>query len=373
MSMRALMPDYLRLVALFGIVVVNVQYMAFSIDGGAMAASHRDTLDIAVIALVDGLAYLKSYGLFSFMFGVGLSYQIASAERRGLPLAPLYRNRMLGLALLGLLHGILLFPGDILLVYAIIGSVLYFWRQWPVRRLVRTGAALLAVQIVLGTTLVALSEPLATDILDLERAVMTGGPWTAVIEFRSISFGFVVMVGLLFQGISALGWFCLGLAAVRHGLIDVPTHPLWVRARRFCLPAGVLLSLMGGALRAAGAPVAGEILIVVAAPLATLGYLGLIAAFARPPGPWMAAVLKAGGSSLTIYLGQSIVLSTVFSPYGLGLWDALSPAVVTLIALGMTLVLMVLVTLWRRVFAQAPFEWLLGRITRLGVATPRRS
>jgi uncharacterized protein len=69
-----------------------------------------------------------------------------------------------------------------------------------------------------------------------------------------------------------------------------------------------------------GATGARVVLTIVSAPVATLGYLGLIAALSRPPGPIMAQALKAGESSLSIYLGQSIILSTIFSGYGLGLW-----------------------------------------------------
>jgi hypothetical protein len=127
---------------------------------------------------------------------------------------------------------------------------------------------------------------------------------------------------LVIQGVSALGWFCLGLAAVKSGMIDDAGHPLWRRARRWCLGPGVVLGLVGAALWQWGPPVPGVVLTIVAAPVATLGYLGLIAALSRPPGPIMARALNAGGSSLSIYLGQSIILSTIFSGYGLGLWGA---------------------------------------------------
>ena len=66
---RALMPDYLRLIALFGIVVVNVQFFAFSISISDETAPVVSFADQIAKFLVEGLATLKSYGLFSFMFG----------------------------------------------------------------------------------------------------------------------------------------------------------------------------------------------------------------------------------------------------------------------------------------------------------------
>ena len=367
MTDRALMPDYLRLLALFGIVVVNVQFMAFPMSEGFDGASRQAPVDGVAVWLVDGLAYLKTYGLFSFMFGVGLAFQMRSAERRHLPFGSLYRNRMIGLLLLGVAHGCLLFIGDILAVYAIVGTVLYFWRGWPVARLVRIGVVLLVIQLLISAAVIALVPSAPSDIADLERQFMTDGSLVETVVFRSIAFTILMPILLIFQGFSALGWFCLGLAAVRSGLIDRPDHPLWQRARRLCLIPGVVLSLGAAALMQWYDERLGEILTIIVAPLATVGYLGLIAAIARPPGPVLSRVLAAGGASLSIYLGQSIVLSTLFAAYGLGLWDAVGPAVAVLMALGVTAVLIGLLIVWRSRFALGPFEWVLRKITRFRV------
>lgn len=173
---------------------------------------------------------------------------------------------------------------------------------------------------------------------------------------------------LVIQGISALGWFCLGLAAVKSCMIDVAVHPLWRRVRRWCLGPGVALSLSGAAIWQWAPPLPGVVLTIVAAPLATLGYLGLIAALSRSPGPIRAQALQAGGSSLSIYLGQSILLSTIFSGNVLGYWGALDRLSAVAVALVGTVLLIGALMLWRSHFALGPFEWVLRRITyaRLG-------
>lgn len=367
MTSRALMPDYLRLIALFGIVVVNVQFMAFPVEDGFAGAAQQSFSDYIVAWLVNGLALLKTYGLFSFMFGVGLAFQIRSAERRGLPFGRLYRNRMIGLALFGIAHGILFFPGDILLTYAITGTVLYFWRDWSAGKLVRVGSALLVVQIVLAIAIVAIIPASPPEMAAMERQIMTGGSMMEVSAFRGIVFAVILPFVLLFQGLAALGWFCLGLAAVKSGLIDDAGHPLWARARRLCLVPGIALSLLAAGIWQWYDAMIGEMLVVAFAPLATLGYLGLIAALAHPPGPMMERVLKAGASSLSIYLGQSIILATIFAPYGLGLWDQVSPLMAVLMALATTVGLILFLIIWRNWFAQGPFEWALRKITRIGV------
>ena len=367
-SPRALMPDYLRLFALFGIVVVNVQFIAFSALHGIADPVAETVLDAVTLWLVNGLALLKTYGLFSFMFGVGLGFLMRSAARRGLPFGRLYRNRMIGLLILGIAHGCLFFPGDILTIYAITGSILYLFRDWPVRRLVRVGGALLVLQALVAPPLLLAAPETPPDIVAMERAILTESGFLDAVLFRSIGFAFVLPSFLVIQGISALGWFCLGLAAVTSGMIDEAAHPLWRRARRWCLGPGVALGLLGAAIWQWGPPVPGVVLTVVSAPVATLGYLGLIAAVSRPPGPIMAWAQVAGGSSLSIYLGQSIVLSTIFSGYGLGLWGAVDRLTAVALALAVTAGLIGALLIWRSTFRLGPFEWVLRRITyaRLG-------
>jgi len=366
-SSRALMPDYLRLFALFGIVVVNVQYIAFSALHGFADPVAETPLDAITLWLVNGLALLKTYGLFSFMFGVGLGFLMRSAARRGLPFGRVYRNRMIGLLILGIAHGCLFFPGDILTIYAVTGSILYLVRDWPVRRLVRLGTALLVVQALIAPPLLLAAPEAPSDIVAMERAILTEGGFLEAVLFRSIGFAFIMPSFLVIQGIAALGWFCLGLAAVKSGMIDDADHPLWRRARRWCLGPGVVLGLAGASIWQWGLPVPGGVLTIVSAPVATLGYLGLIAAISRPPGLIMAKALAAGGSSLSIYLGQSIILSSIFSGYGLGLWDSLDRLTAIVIGVAVTSGLIGALLIWRVRFALGPFEFILRRITYHGV------
>jgi len=366
-SPRTLMPDYLRLVALFGIVVVNVQYIAFSALHGLADPVAETTRDAITLWLVNGLALLKTYGLFSFMFGVGLGFLMRSAARQGLPFGRVYRNRMIGLLVFGIAHGCLFFPGDILTIYAVMGSILYLFRNWPVRRLAKAGAALLVVQALIAPPLLLAAPETPPDIVAMERAILTNGGFLEAVLFRSIGFAFIMPSFLVIQGTAALGWFCLGLAAVKSGMIDDAAHPLWRRARRWCLGLGFTLGLVGAAIWQWGPPVPGVVLTIVSAPVATLGYLGLIAAVSCPPGPIIAQALAAGGSSLSIYLGQSIILSTIFSGYGLGLWSAVDRLTAVLVALAVTGGLIGLLLIWRHHFKLGPFEWVLRRITYAGL------
>ncbi|MEL6967791.1 MAG: DUF418 domain-containing protein [Pseudomonadota bacterium] len=371
---RSDMPDILRLIALFGIVVVNVMFIAFPTTGSPISSGASTPADATVNWLVNGLATFKSYGLFSFMFGVGLGFLMRASQSRDLPFGVVYRNRMLGLAALGLMHGCLFFSGDILVIYAVTGSLLYLWRGWSSQRLVRVGVVLLVVQVVIVCALVAIAPDQATGNADYERLVMSQGSFFDVIAYRTADFAIVLPLFLVLQGTAALGWFCLGLAAVQSGAIDDTGKPVWQRARMWCVAPGVVGSLLAAALWEWGEPRFGLMLTLAIAPIATLGYLGLIALVANQKGAWIASVKSAGAASLTVYLGQSIILSTIFSGYGLGLWGAVSRGAAVGIAVGVTVLLMAFVILWQNRFQRGPFEWLLRRITYWGVSrgTPQK-
>jgi len=108
---RHVLPDLVRAFAVLGIVLVNVAYLAYPgavtyHDGGL-----NSSLDYSAYFGVNTLATLKSYTLFSLMFGVGFAYQMQSAERRKIPLRGRYTRRLIGLLILGLLHVTFAFVG----------------------------------------------------------------------------------------------------------------------------------------------------------------------------------------------------------------------------------------------------------------------
>ena len=138
---RILLPDLVRAFALFGIALVNVAYFAYPADITYHAGGLVTSTDQIAHFTVNTLFLLKSYTLFSFMFGVGLAYQMLSAQRRGASFASEYFRRMVGLVLLGILHVSFGFLGDILIFYGVLGCFLYFFRETKPKTLVDLRAA----------------------------------------------------------------------------------------------------------------------------------------------------------------------------------------------------------------------------------------
>lgn len=120
---RLLEVDALRGFALAGILVVNLMTTAGPPGArGGLAAVHA--ADGAVEWLVVLLAQSKFYLLFSFLFGYSFTLQMDSAERAGARFAPRMSRRLAGLFVLGIAHAVLLYTGDILMIYALLGLVL---------------------------------------------------------------------------------------------------------------------------------------------------------------------------------------------------------------------------------------------------------
>lgn len=93
------------------------------------AAGPISRLDLAAWYFEEIFAYTKFMAIFSMLFGAGVLLMSQRRERAGLPTARVHYRRMLGLLLIGLLHAYLIWDGDILVAYAICGSVVYLFRR----------------------------------------------------------------------------------------------------------------------------------------------------------------------------------------------------------------------------------------------------
>jgi uncharacterized protein len=137
--------DALRAVALLFILVVNIAFFASGYPFQLVPDPAYDSWgDQTVLWLVELLFTMKAYLLFSFLFGYSFTLQLDSAARRGVDIAPRFRRRLAGLFVLGILHAVLLFQGDILATYALLGLVLLAMRK------VRVGTALRVAVLLTG-------------------------------------------------------------------------------------------------------------------------------------------------------------------------------------------------------------------------------
>ncbi len=384
---RALMPDLIRAFALFGIVIVNVMGFAWPMEQGYSDALLTPADRVADLAM-SGLFLAKSYPLFSMMFGAGLAYQLASAQRRGVAAGPRYFRRMLGLMVLGILHFVFFWMGDILMTYAVLGCIFFLMKDLQVRTLWIIGSVLIALNALLFFSFAGLfwlleaylpeemagiQEELAGGIGRAMDAFQSGG-FFSVAAYRAGQLPLIFPGVLMQQAMSTFGFFCWGLAAVKMGIIDQPAAKLWKTARRLYLPIGLFGSfvgayiMQGAEMMMSSQWMMGVAVIMVFSPFSALGYAGLIAKLSEGSGPVRRFLAKSGSASLTAYLLQSVVLAYVFSAYGLDFYAKLGAFPCIMIALATAVFTLVFTGVWRSFAARGPMEVLLRRFTYWGRA-----
>ncbi|MGC5287397.1 DUF418 domain-containing protein [Micromonospora sp. DT231] len=359
--------DALRAAALLLILIVNIAFFA---SGYAFQLvpdpAHDSWGDQAVVWLVEALFAMKAYLLFSFLFGYSFTLQLDSAARRNVDFAPRFRRRLAGLFVIGILHAVLLFHGDILTTYALLGLVLFAMRRVSVGTAVRiavlvTGGIgfVLALAATGGVELV--TDP-ATALAAGQRSTeaLQGGLGSVIAEHvRQLP----AMVGaLLVQGPLAFSAFLFGYAAGRRRLLATvgENRQLLRRVQQVGYPIG----LAGGVIFASGggtANLTGLTAGVLTAPLLAAAYAASLLQFFRSDrGRRVVAVLApAGRMSLSNYLGQSLLCVLVFTGVGLGLAGTVAPAVVILIAVAIYGVQLAVSAAWMARFQYGPMEWLL--------------
>ncbi len=362
--------DALRAFALTGIALANYPILAQSAD--KLLTAHAGSSQLIVTGLLEMFVSGKFFVLFSFLFGWGMGVQIASAERRGIAARGPFLRRLAGLAVLGLLHALLVFHGDILLLYAALGLLLWWLRDAAPRTLAWLALAGVALAIpayfVMGY---GLAEGQATLPGTPQGAGYLGSFAEAMTQrFRDWPPSFLFV--LLFNGPLALAAFCAGLGAFKSGLFE-PGNPLWLRLRgalpwllALGLVSNLIHTLAFGAIldgSSSGWPVAaGFTLLAIGSPTLGLVYLWAVVEAARRWGvpQWMAA---AGSMSASVYVGQGILGGLIYNGYGGGYYNSLSSAAIATTALGATAVLFAAAAVWNRSLGQGPLERLLRAVT----------
>lgn len=366
--------DALRSFALGGILMVNVWYFADPYTlAGTISPNHNSALDLAVRFTIAALFEAKFYLLFSFLFGYSFVLQWRAAEVARASPASRMRRRLAALFVLGLAHGLLLFYGDILLTYSLMGMVLLATHSIRTYSAVIVGAAIIGIMgsliLAVGLLIAVGSAGFPSLALTPDPGALTRSPGAA---FATNAAHFLENVAgvVFFQGPLSLAMFYIGLAAGRAGLLEgwLPSGKLRTTTA-VCLPLGLTAGILQAYLTTY---VDGDQFSVLAvgistltAPLLTTGYVCLLLLFFRTtPGAGLCAFLApAGRMALTNYLLQSAILALLFTAYGLRLSDRLPAAAVAGIAVVIFITQLVLSRLLLSRVGTGPAEWLLRRAT----------
>jgi uncharacterized protein len=358
--------DALRGFALVGICVVNLPWLASSPPAPPEGLS---VLDGAARLLVSALFEGKFFVLFSLLFGFGFHRQLARV-RAGAAAPASYARRLSGLFVLGVLHAALLFAGDILVTYALLGAALWAVRDWPDARLLflaRLCLFLAAAAFGLLAWGGGSAGPETAAAAAAEAAARRAylGSFAEALAQRLQDLPLAAFVVLLFNWPLAFAAFCAGLVAGRRGLLEDPARLERALPPVPLLAAGAVVGNLASAasyrMPGGWAAASGALLAVGAPCLSALYALALARAWRAPRGrAWMEAWLAPGGRmSLSNYLGQSVAANLVFAGWGLGLYGSLGPAALLPLALAIAAAGLAASSNWLRRFHTGPAEWVL--------------
>ncbi len=382
--------DVLRGFALLGILLMNIEGFVGPLFESVTGVNPRFEgadrwMDAVIYVFVQG----KFITLFSLLFGMGFAVMLERANATGSSGTALYARRLLALLGIGLAHALLIWSGDILLTYTLLGFVLLLcFRRTPLSRLPKWGIALYALPLLLtfamaGFSSLAQQDPQAAaefqkgmaaqaqqmaSLIEGERRAFGSGTYMEAVAQRATDTG--AMLGfVVFFGPTLLGVFLFGAWFMRSGVIrDSAAHlPLFRRLRNLGFGIGLPLMLwsawshptmsfsgitIGGSAAQAAAQVANLLMM--------LAYMSVIVLAMQQPAwahrlRWLA---PAGRMALTNYLLQSLVCTLVFYGYGLGYFERLPRAWQPLFVLAVFSAQVVFSRWWLSRHRHGPMEWL---------------
>lgn len=374
-------PDILRGFALLGIAIVNIQYFSISTFNGAESLDLTKFENGSVAFIVWALFQAKFYLLFSFLFGYSAHYVIKSekSNRRR------FVGRNIGLLLLGAIHFSFFFHGDILFLYGALGLLLlafYFRKEktlkvwiWIIYILTTLMFVAISLFALLGEFFLASkgkSLP-ADEYVDVLDVALRNGNFLEAAAARVELWLIFAPQGFFLQGPLVLAAFMLGVLVARKGGLAENLSPKLMRNYAIWgLTLGLGLQLVGAYLLLASSSsedfglslyLGGLTLNFMTAPLMSAGIVGALWLLSQK---FKFTTLSAAGRhSLTIYLGQSLVFSTLFSAWGFGLFEQISLLGVVLIAIATWLALAVLAELNLKFRSRGPMEAVLSDFSKL--------
>jgi uncharacterized protein len=379
---RILYIDILRGMALFGILAANMRGFNAPADlYGNIKVLFHGTADLIAQGFIDIFIQGKFVTLFSFLFGLGFAVQLTRAEARGSRFMSFYPRRLMALALFGLIHGILIWWGDILLTYALGGAMLLLFRNRQQKTLLWWAGSIFSLPIL------AVTGFYIAYLLGFHPSGMSGGgkpPDMAKIQatIDIYSRGSVLQIfrqnwvvwknDLPSQGfaIYVLCLFLSGLWVWRSGIVERLDEykPALKRLCAWCLPLGIFLNafvVLSPVLfpRIPGKPTfvgyLTNILNFPAAHLLSLGYASGLAVLIQNPA-WrrrLTPFAAVGRMALTDYLTQSVLCTLFFYSYTTGLYGKVGPALGLIPTVILYSAQVVFSNWWLTRYRFGPMEW----------------
>ena len=385
--------DVLRGFALFGVLLDNI----FGFTGwGFLTQSMREGLPTWPADGIVGLSELtfingKFYSLFSLLFGIGFSIILVRNEQRGIDPLKIFYRRLFILLLIGAAHLFLLWEGDILFLYALIGMILPLFRKFSDKALVVTAAVLILSPIILDCIYIVFQakpgdglERLAmtTDIksgvpTDSTYATYLYKPGSGFHEWRNWqASGWAYRYSYILDSNripKVLGMFLFGFYAGRKMMyLHLENYVSFFKKLRLWgfvvgIPAAIASTYFEIFQKHIPNPIGLGHTTFYALSVVPLcfAYTSVICLhwIKKKANSKLKLLAPLGRMALTNYLMQTIIGITLYYGVGFSLGGNIGPAVFIPIGLGVYILQIIYSNIWFKYFNYGPMEWIWRMLT----------
>lgn len=392
--------DAIRGFALLGLPLMNIISFAmpFSAYMNPTVVDNDSVINHIIFSFLNVVADQKFMGLFTLLFGVSIVLLRQKNLQNSRKAAWIHYSRMIWLFVFGILHVWFLWEGDVLVVYAFIGFIIYPFILLPNKALLSVAIVVLGFSFYIlscqdiksenigknvRAELVSIYKPSEQQIIE-QSARYLGSYADVVSHNRAGLIGEtdtvqtkvdVILGNWLFAIIlKSFGLMCVGVVLFRYGVVQAALSP---KIYKKILLGGIVIGLpitLFGLIWNYSANwnidhyySLGMVSKEVGAVFLTIAYIGiLIIALKRVSfGKYAVWLGSVGRMALTNYILQSGICAFIFYGYGLGLHGTMSrlqllPIVVVIwvFQIGFSIV-------WLHYFSQGPLEWVWRCLTYL--------
>ena len=402
--------DMLRGVAILGILVMNVYAFAmpFAAYMNPLVMGGTEPHNLGTWFFTHFFFDQKFLSIFAMLFGAGLVLMTGRAEKRGARPARIYYRRQFWLIVIGAVHGYLIWVGDILFMYAAIGMVAYLFRRRTVRTLIIVGIILISFTTAMSygysfaleemrekgeeyAELLEAGEELDEEqqaILDqwnATRPMMAAteedkqkdlevytGDYAGILEYRVPIVAGMQFGATFFFGWRVLGLMLLGMALMKSGIITCERSVEFYRKMMLTgYIVGLPLTVYSGLDLYANQfdPIymmrTGAIANHIGSIVVALGHIGMVMLVVKTGylQKLMQRFASVGRMALTNYLMHSVILTTVFYGYGLGLYGQVPRFYQMGFVVAVVALQLYVSPWWLARYRFGPVEWLWRSIT----------
>lgn len=376
-SKRIELLDVYRGFAILGIFVVNIVIMNSTfLNQDEFAKQWTSNVDIAVQKVLQLFFYTKFFPIFSLLFGLGISMQAMKLSEKGKLSKAFFFRRMFFLFVFGVLHIVLLWSGDVLNMYALLGLLTVFFISKSNRLILGLSVFFLLFpfyDFLFEQLFMFLGYDPGIFLKDYTgesvNQIITNGTYLEGIQLRILEYFSNLPMLIGFLAPIALSMFLLGMYLGKNKIYE-SLDVFILKIKKPVLIVTVLSNVYRilflyviVKLDVYKIAIARQLfikLMVVSDVIMGLFYLWIIGWL------WYNTSIKSifkplkyvGKMALTNYIMQSFIGLILFSSIGFGLYEMMSPSQTFIAAISVFIFQVIVSKAWLTYFQFGPLEWL---------------